>query len=263
MKNKQTIFFDLDGTLLTSKLTIATSSIAAINRLIEQGAEPVIATGRTLCEIGHILEETGIQSCVAMNGQYVIYNGKLIYENPFNKQQVKSLHMEASRNGHEMAFYNADHIHVTAAHSELISKNYQRVGGKYPTVDSSIYLKEPTHLMLLFCKEGEEKYYQERFPHFQFIRNSPFGCDVYPVGTSKASGIEQLISWQQQSLEFTYAFGDGLNDIEMFEVVKHTVAMGNAVDALKEKAEYVTTSNDEDGISNGLQLCGLLQTIHY
>ncbi len=258
MQAKRTVFFDLDGTLLTSNLSVAASSINAIRKIHEEGVEPVIATGRTLCEIGSILEATNIRSCVAMNGQYVIYEGEVVYENPLDRNEVKALHLAAERNGHEMAFYNEEKITVTSEGSDLISKNYQRVGGQYPPVNASLYEDEPIYLMLLFCKEGEEAYYQEKFPYFQFVRNSPYGCDVYPADSSKAAGIEQLMNHQRLSSEYIYAFGDGFNDIEMFQLVKHTVAMGNAVDDLKRIAKYVTKTNDKDGILYGLQLCGLL-----
>jgi Cof subfamily protein (haloacid dehalogenase superfamily) len=259
MNEKQIVFFDLDGTLLTSELKVADSSIEAIHAIRKQGVEPVIATGRTIAECSYILEATGINSCVAMNGQYVVYNGEVIYENPFEQNKIKELHVGASRNGHELAFYNADHVTVTVKDFDLISKNFQRLGTEYPPVDDSIYLNKPIHLMVLFCKEGEEAYYQRNFPYFQFVRNSPFGCDVYPAGTSKATGIERLISHLSLSLEATYAFGDGLNDVEMFQLVKYSVAMGNAVDIIKKMANFVTNVNDEDGISNGLRICGLLK----
>ncbi|WP_394238465.1 Cof-type HAD-IIB family hydrolase [Niallia oryzisoli] len=259
MSDKRVVFFDLDGTLLTSDLQVAASSIEAIKRISEQGVEPVIATGRAIHEIEYVLEATGITSSVAMNGQYVVYNGEVIYENPLKVDEVLALHAEASRNGHEMAFYNAEKITVTTGDSELIRKNYMRVGGEYPEVDNGLYQNEPIHLMLIFCEEGEEVHYQERFPYFQFVRNSPYGCDIYPAGSSKATGIEQLLSLKKLSPENTFAFGDGLNDLEMFDLVKHPVAMGNAADILKQTAAYITTSNNEHGISNGLRLCGLLK----
>lgn len=259
MKDKKIVFFDLDGTLLTSKLKISSSSIEAIRAIQEQGIEPVIATGRNIGEIGNVFELTGIQSCVAMNGQYVLFNGDLIYENPIDQNEIKDFHAAVSRNGHELAFYGPDKITVTAANSEIISKNYyERVGTEYPPVDGARYFKESIHMMVLFCAEGEETYYQEAFPYFQFVRHSTLGCDVYPTEASKATGIKRLIEHQNLSFENTYAFGDGLNDIEMFRLVKHPVAMGNAINNLKKIAKFVTTSNDEDGIRNGLHLCGLL-----
>ncbi|MCM3411719.1 Cof-type HAD-IIB family hydrolase [Metabacillus litoralis] len=255
------VFFDLDGTLLTSEFKVANSSIDAIKTIKKLGAEPVIATGRNISEIGNVLELTGIRSCVAMNGQYVMYEGKVIYENPLDQNEVKLLHTTASQNGHDLAFYNAEYITVTAGNSDVITKNYiERVGTKYPPVDETMYLKSPIHLMVLFCNIGEELYYQEQFPYFQFVRHSPLGCDVYPRDTSKASGIQRLMEHQNLSLENSYAFGDGLNDIEMFQLVKHPIAMGNAVENLKSISKYVTTSNNEDGIMKGLHQCGLLDS---
>ena len=258
METNQIVFFDLDGTLLTSELKVSESSIEAIKKLKEKGIEPIIATGRTLMEIGYILEATGINSVVAMNGQNVMYKGTVIYENPLEVRKVKELHLEAIKNRHEMAFYNAAKISVTSEGSTLIRKNYERVGGEYPPINKGLYDQEAIHLMLIFCEPGEETFYQEKFPHFQFIRNSPYGCDIYPAGKSKATGIEYLLSHLNCSVENTYAFGDGLNDLEMFELVKYPVAMGNAFDIVKKSATYVTTSNNEDGIANGLRLCGII-----
>ncbi|MEK4440578.1 MULTISPECIES: Cof-type HAD-IIB family hydrolase [Niallia] len=258
METNKIVFFDLDGTLLTSELTVSDSSIAAIKKLMENEIEPIIATGRTLMEIGYILEATGINSVVAMNGQYVVYKGTTIYENPLEVSVVKELHLDTIKNRHEMAFYNAEKICITNEGSTLIRKNYERVGGKYPPINECLYNQEPVHLMLIFCEPDEEVYYQEKFPHFQFIRNSPYGCDIYPKGKSKATGIKYLLTHLNCSVENTYAFGDGLNDLEMFELVKYPVAMGNAFDIVKKSASYVTTSNDEDGIVNGLQLCGII-----
>ena len=56
----------------------------------------------------------------------------------------------------------------------------------------------------------------------------------------------------------TYAFGDGVNDISMVEAVAHGIAMGNAVDALKDVADYVTDAIDEDGVANALARLGLV-----
>jgi Cof subfamily protein (haloacid dehalogenase superfamily) len=252
------VFFDLDGTLLTSSHQILGSSIEAIQYIRRKGALPIIATGRSLGEIDYVFEKTNIHSCVAFNGQYVIYEGDVIYHNPLVTENVSALHRVADQKGHDLSFYNVEKITVTTDGSELIAKNSRRMGRNYPKVDRELYLKEPIYLVGLYCKEGEEEYYQDQFPYFQFVRHSPYGCDVYPADSSKASGIEQLLRLKGLSLENTYAFGDSFNDLEMFLFVKNPVAMGNAVEVIKESAKYITTSNDEDGIYHGLKLCGLL-----
>lgn len=70
MKPAAICFFDLDGTLLTSDSVVAASSVQALQALRAKNIMPIIATGRTLCEIEHVLEATKMTSVIAMNGQY-------------------------------------------------------------------------------------------------------------------------------------------------------------------------------------------------
>ena len=74
-----------------------------------------------------------------------------------------------------------------------------------------------------------------------------------PKGGSKAEGIKKLIEKLGFKMENVYAFGDGLNDIEMLQTVGTGVAMGNALDIVKEYADVVTTNVEDDGIVNGLK----------
>ena len=247
------VFFDLDGTLLTSNLEVQASSIQAIAHLREAGGIPVIATGRSICEIDYVFQATGIHTCVAMNGQYVMYEGNTIFENPIDVNEVLALHQFAETKGHSLSFYNTERVTVNKANDSLVEKNCVRIGAPYPEVADRPFLNEPTHLMVLFCKEGEEAEYQNKFPTFQFVRHSPYNCDVFPAHISKATGIKELLNYTNFDLNNTYAFGDGLNDLEMFSLVKHPIAMGNSLEIVKQHAEYITQSNNEDGIATGIQ----------
>ncbi|MCO6546101.1 MAG: HAD hydrolase family protein, partial [Gilliamella sp.] len=90
------------------------------------------------------------------------------------------------------------------------------------------------------------------------IRNTPYCVDVFNHGGSKGYGITQLLQNKGFTDVPTYAFGDGMNDFEMFLTVDHPIAMGNAVDELKAKAEFVTDTNNNDGIAKALQKFGLI-----
>lgn len=70
---------------------------------------------------------------------------------------------------------------------------------------------------------------------------------------SKARGIEDVIKYFGLSIENTMAFGDGFNDLEMFDTVGFSVAMGNAEQALKTRANYVTKNIEQDGILYALE----------
>lgn len=249
-------FFDLDGTLLMSDSEVAQSSVMALEALRAKNIMPIIATGRTLCEIEHVLASTGMTSVIAMNGQYVMYDGQAVYTNPIDVEEIRTLHQGAKSQGVEMAFYTEAKIRGTAQ-NEVMEKHYRYLGEAPPEVDVALYLKEPVYMLLLLLEKGDD-YFPNRFPYFQFVRNTPFSNDVVPTGGSKARGIAKLLEVMDFGDVPTYAFGDGMNDLEMFEVVDHAIAMENAVPALKEKAEFITTDNNSDGIEKGLQLCGLL-----
>jgi hydroxymethylpyrimidine pyrophosphatase-like HAD family hydrolase len=111
---------------------------------------------------------------------------------------------------------------------------------------------------LLFCPEGEEQQYEEEFHDFDFIRWHPVSVDVLPKGGSKAKGIEKIVQKLGFPEDRQFAFGDGLNDIEMLMSVKNSVAMGNAEEVVKSAAKHVTKSVEDDGILHGLQMVGLL-----
>lgn len=82
--------------------------------------------------------------------------------------------------------------------------------------------------------------------------------DVAPANGSKAVGIREMLKRLDFNIEDAYAFGDGLNDIEMLQEVGTGVAMENGRDEVKAIADFVTDSVDNDGVLKGLQRLGLL-----
>lgn len=257
MAKKPIVFFDLDGTLLTSEKKVAKSSVEAIEKLIENGGLPVLATGRPVFETKELQAETGIQSGVLMNGQFIVHEGDVIYRNRIDPIELKKLEEYTEQRGVTICYHTAERIYTTNDQSELLKKDCEHCDREMPVVDDDIYMNKPVYQVELFIEEGEEEY-QEKFPKLQFVRNSPYNCDVFPQGISKASGIKEFLEITGFSKENTYAFGDGLNDLEMFDFVKTSVAMDNSVEEIKKAATYVTKSADDDGIAEGLKLCGLI-----
>ncbi len=85
----------------------------------------------------------------------------------------------------------------------------------------------------------------------------PWALDVTKINVSKCTGIKRMLKKLGEDIP-TYAFGDGSNDIPMGKFVDHFIAMGNATESVKNIAEYVTSSNDNGGILNGLEHYRLL-----
>ena len=106
--------------------------------------------------------------------------------------------------------------------------------------------------------EGELERIMSVLPNCEATRWNPLFADVVPKGSNKAIGIDQMIRHYGISLDETMAFGDGGNDLAMLRHAAIGVAMGNSVDEVREGADYVTTSVDEDGIYNALKHYGLI-----
>lgn len=250
------VFFDLDGTLLNSKRGVAQSSVNAITELKRNNIIPILATGRTRCEMEHVMHKVGIHSIVGMNGQIVSYEGELIFENSIDPKLIQRV-LEFSREQKiAISFYNESIMRISEK-TEMAIKNYAHLRQEVPSVDDLIYQKEAIQMLLLLCDQGEEVFY-DVFPELTFIRNTLFCVDVFNKGGSKAFGIQKLIENKGFFDVPTYAFGDGMNDLEMFQLVDYSIAMENANPSLKEYATFVTDHHDRDGIAKGLRQFNLI-----
>ncbi|TYR79885.1 Cof-type HAD-IIB family hydrolase [Priestia megaterium] len=259
--DRKMIFFDIDGTLLDHDKKLPASTKNAVQLLKEQGHEVAIATGRAPFMFKELREELDIQTFISFNGQYIVLNGKVLYKNPLDLEELQLLTDYAATKNHPVVYMDHEdmksnikfHSHIETSISTL------KLGFSHPTHDPSYFKNREIYQSLLFCTEGEEIPYEEKFKKFDYIRWHEFSTDVLPSGGSKARGIEIMIEKLGYKKEDVYAFGDGLNDIEMLQFVGNGVAMGNAHDEVKDVAKYVTKDVAEDGISHGLQLVGLLK----
>ena len=253
MDPKAVVFFDLDGTLLNRQSTVDEEIIETIAKLKENNVLPVICTGRSLVEITDISKKTGIDSIISLNGQHIVLNNRVIYNHPINHDIVEKLVDFTKNNGDELGFYSPEAIRVTN-NTQVVQECYDLIHAPVPEVDATYYQNNEIQMMLVFRNPDyiDDKYRNE-FPMLEFYRNGPKAMDIITRGQSKGSGIQFLMQYLDLVNIPTYAFGDGTNDFAMFGVVDYPIAMGNAVEALKEQAIYVTTANYDHGIVNGLE----------
>jgi hydroxymethylpyrimidine pyrophosphatase-like HAD family hydrolase len=140
----------------------------------------------------------------------------------------------------------------------FISSSFSNLKMDYPSVDRDFYKHSPIYQGHLYCDVLDERLYADRYPEYSFVRWDPYAADILPKGCSKAIGIQKLLDTAGIKNEHSYAFGDGLNDLEMLAAVGTGIAMGNAVSEAKAVSNFVTDSNSDDGIIKGLLNVGLL-----
>jgi Cof subfamily protein (haloacid dehalogenase superfamily) len=250
---KKIVFFDIDGTLLDHEKKLPLSTKKAIKLLKENGVFVAIATGRAPFMFKSLLEELDIDSFVSFNGQLVIFENEVIYENHLDKQELKRFFQDTKNNDHPLIFMNEKTMKATVKHHSFIEKSMGSLKLPHPNEDASFYLDRKIYQSLLFCEnEAEHRYFQD-YQQFDFIRWHPYSVDVLPKGGSKAEGIKKMIERLGFELKDVYAFGDGLNDLEMLKEVGTGVAMGNGVPEAKEIADIITSDVSENGIWNGLK----------
>ncbi|MEK3734777.1 Cof-type HAD-IIB family hydrolase [Paenibacillus sp. FSL M8-0334] len=256
---KRMIFFDIDGTLLDHDKQIPPSTRDSIRRLQEAGHDVAIATGRAPSGFEDVRRELNIDTYVSLNGQYVVYKGKPVYQNPISLDQLQKLTELAASHDHPLIYAGSEQMRMSVPQHVHIDSTWGELKMTIPAYDPEYYLNEPIYQVVLFCTEEEEEMYIRQFQdQIDFVRWGDVGTDALPSGGSKAEGIKRLITALGVQAEDVVAFGDYLNDVEMLGYVGHGVAMGNAPDIVKKAARYVTRAVDEDGIQHGLQMLGLL-----
>ncbi|WNS78777.1 Cof-type HAD-IIB family hydrolase [Domibacillus sp. DTU_2020_1001157_1_SI_ALB_TIR_016] len=256
---KQVVFLDLDGTLLNEEKVMPESNKKAVRLLQEKGIHAVIATGRTPQQFAHIREELNIHSYVSINGQYVVFEGEVIYTNPIDPFVLHDITNIAKSRGHAVAYCNHEAIKASDEDHPFIKTSFDKLKMAYPPVDRKFYKMTEIYQGHLYCDSQDEQLYEEQFTEFNFVRWDKYAADILPKGSSKAMGIEKILEAADVKKEDSYAFGDGLNDLEMLAQVGTGIAMGNAVPEAKAAADFVTDSNINDGILKGLIHFGLVE----
>ena len=135
---------------------------------------------------------------------------------------------------------------------------FQNTSAIIQKVDTDSRNMHPGSLFIPLVGEGAEQVFLDVMPHCVSTRWHPEGVDIIPAGDGKAAGIRATLDRYGLGREEIIAFGDGINDRSMLAMAGVSVAMGNAVQEVKDEADFVTDSVEEDGVCRALRHFGLL-----
>lgn len=255
---KAIVFFDLDGTLLNDRTQLDPEVIDAVQQLKANDVLPVIATGRNIFEIKTVLQQTQINTLVSANGAFIALNGKPVDVTVIPKDVIKRLTSLVKSHDDAFATLNNQTDRINRMNAN-VKKVYHYINSPIPIIDPTFWQLYPVHMMLIIATNENDKDYTDQFKdELTFFRQTPYSIDVVGPGVSKKAGIKTLLSRPEFNGIPTYTFGDGNNDLPMFDVVDHSIAMANGLSPVKQAAEFVTTANVDHGIVNGLKHFELL-----
>lgn len=250
------IFFDIDGTLLSHKThQVPPSTYQAFQQLKDKGIHTFVATGRHISEIQELpLDNLHFDAYVTLNGQYCYHQDDTIFDLPIHPQDVKNIIQWTQQHHIACAFVEEDIIYINQI-NDAVKKAQASISTPLPMIqDLNRGLTHPIYQIMIF---GMSKDYQEELqkhiPHCQYTYWYDNAIDIVPSIGGKQNGIAKIMEHYHLSADECMAFGDGHNDICMFDLIPLSIAMGNASEEVKKHAYEVTDDIDENGIYNALK----------
>ena len=253
------IFFDIDGTLTDFATHAIPDRVFEVLHILQKnGIRLFIATGRAKDGLS-VLNGFPFDGYITLNGQFCFcQNGEVIYENTIDPAAIRILLGELNKTPVPCGFqlrderiFNFRNELVDEIHA--ITRNDDAPAGDITGID-----QRPIYQAMIFMNEPQEKSLMAKLPGCRSSRWYPTFFDLSPEGGTKVLGMDLFCERFGIAREETMAFGDGGNDLEMIRHAGVGIAMGNASEALKAVADYVTAGSGEGGIEQALRHYGLL-----
>lgn len=271
---KKVIFIDVDGTLLNECGVIPESTKIAIQETRKNGNMVFLATGRAKSEVFDNILEVGFDGMVCCAGANIYINEKEIANKVIEKESLEFLINYFKINN--IDFYLQSSVGLIASEnckSHLLKISSKNAKDGEEVLNSFIEsLKEEKNLIrddinkviFLDSKISIDNIIKDLSSKFDVIPATvaSFGKnsgEISVKGVHKALGISEVLDYLGIPNKNTYAYGDGSNDFEMLEYVEHGIAMKNGSEKLKEIANDIAESPEDDGIYKSFKKYGLIK----
>lgn len=259
------IALDLDGTLTNHDKVVTPKTREALLHAVAQGATIVLASGRPTYGIEPVAE------CLELHkhGGYILsYNGGNIVnaktgEKLFSQflpdPVIPILYKYAKEKNHALLGYAGKEIITEMPDDQYVREESRINKMNIRKVDNLLEALEPHPTKLLMTGDpadmlkAEEELSEILGEKMDIFRSAPFFLELVPKGIDKAQSLLRLMAKINLTPADMIAFGDGYNDLSMLKLAGMGVAMANAAPEVRAEADYVTLSNEEDGVAAALE----------
>lgn len=255
--NKYALFFDIDGTLVSFKThEIPPSTIFALTQAKANGHKVFISTGRPPLIITNLKAiEHLIDGYVTINGALCFVGNDVIRCKDIPVNDVQTVVKDAQEKNYGLIVVGEKDVALLDPQGEVsrIFQSELAVENLYLTKPLGVVLEQRILQLTAFFPEEYEHGLMGCIPGCTSGRWHPAFTDITAKGADKGEGILAMAEHLGLDPKHTIAFGDGGNDTSMIKAAGIGVAMGNALESLKQAADYTTTSVDNDGVLNALR----------
>lgn len=259
------IALDLDGTLTNHDKEVTPITRQALMRAQKDGAHIILASGRPTYGIAPIADHLEIDK---YNGYVLSYNGGKIvnwqtkeelYSNHLPNNVIPILYNYAKENGYALLGYAGKEIITEMPDNKYVKEESRINKMEIRKVDNLLESLEsnPTKLLMTgdasLMIKAEEELAEIVGNRMDVFRSAPFFIELVPKGIDKAQSLNRLLELIGLSTNDMIAFGDGYNDLSMLKLAGVGVAMANAVPEVRAEADFITKSNEEDGVAFAIE----------
>lgn len=237
-KEFKLIALDMDGTLLNNQQEVSDENRAAIAKAQEQGVHVVLSTGRSLLTCREYAQSLQLSSyLITVNGSEIWdESGQLV-----ERKLIEASHIEKMWNltqEHKLNFWavTTDKVWRDEFPEDIASQEWLKFG--YDIPDDA--LREEVLKQIAGISD------------FEISNSSLTNLEINALGINKAKGIMTVCERLGISMDEVIAMGDSLNDMAMIEAAGCGIAMGNAQEAVKEAADWVTDTNVNNGVAKAI-----------
>ena len=260
------LVLDVDGTLLNNEKEISKRTLSTLLKAQHTGIRIVLASGRPtsgLLPLAKALEMGNFGGyIVSYNGAQIINaeNGEVMFDKRINPELIPYLEKKARKNNFSIFTYhdeylltdNADNVHIRR---EAWLNNLRIMEEEEFSIAIDF---APCKCVLVSDDEeamrGLENHWKRRLDGvLDVFPSEPYFLEVVPCGVDKANTLGVLMEQLGVKREEVIAIGDGVADVTMLQLAGKSVAMGHAQDSVKICADYVTASNEEDGVAQAVE----------
>ena len=261
MKYKMLVL-DVDGTLLNDEKEISKRTLNTLLKVQQMGVRIMLASGRPTYGLLPLAKKLELGTyngyILSYNGGQVINasNGEVVFERRINPEHITYLEKKAEKNGFSILTYNGDtvvtnnpddpHVRAEAALNgmKLEHQEFFSAAIDYPPCKCMLVSDDEEALV------GLENHWKRRLNGvLDVFRSEPYFLEVVGSRVDKANTLGVIMEMEGIKTDEIVVFGDGVADVTMLQLADLGIAMGNAPDSVKRCADYVTLSNNEDGVA--------------
>ena len=258
------IVTDIDDTLVNSNNEISQKNREIIEKCKEQDIKVILASGRPDFGMMKIVEDLKLDSydnyLLSFNGARIanLKTGEVVYEKFLSPERIKFLIDVALENNCDILTYQNGNV-ITNRDNEYARVETGLVDAKLVISENmKEEIKEGAAKVIILKHPDEaakikDKLAKELGDEYEVAMSKPFFIEVNDKGISKGASLDSLCKKLELTNENVMALGDGLNDLSMIEFAGLGVAVENGNSILKEAADFISKSNDEDGFAYAIE----------